>query len=545
MEGFTGHHTTAGCGCVYVPAPDEELLSILERGKVPMLCCQLIDGRFKLTYTEMREVTTCVAISHLWADGLGNTEAHAIPYCQLERIVGYVNGVEDARLKKARPRRKSRPRRKAVAVFLWLDIYCVPLPKTPRTTRLKLQAMEQMPLIYSRSAAVLILDKELEEASELVDPEDLQIRLRISAYHNRYWTLQEAALSKPSELYVVSGRCVIPVERSLDDPIPRHGLEIGDVIRSMLGFRREQSHPRSYRALRLIEVWNALLGKTSTKRGELHAILASLLDISATRVLALPVTDRIKAILCNYKHLPLDMVFSASSRGGNTTLLRAQVPQHSEDEDRWLPQLPGGSPIKIHRSDAGVASHAHLEDTGLRIPANLPRLRLFSERSELPPWESFVLAGHDIWVETAQMDEYQPPSASGRGFYLLHESLDPASFASRGYQGTGARLILKRIIHTNDNKPQYSFIFDRALIFGVASGRSQELGDQHQAVIVDEVQDRPAIIFECATRLQPGFLGFSSSLQFARAAVLGSGSSRNLSKTDTCTFVAKLFPAGL
>ncbi len=34
-----------------------------------------------------------VAISHVWADGLGNNQANKLPICQLERLQGLVNSL--------------------------------------------------------------------------------------------------------------------------------------------------------------------------------------------------------------------------------------------------------------------------------------------------------------------------------------------------------------------------------------------------------------------------------------------------------------------
>ncbi|KAK3632770.1 hypothetical protein LTR56_007125 [Elasticomyces elasticus] len=433
----------------------------------------------------MRQRATFVAISHLWADGLGNTEAHAVPNCQLERIIGYATSIKPTSREWAergtsyqvQPPKKSRFTKESAQILLWLDVYCVPLPRDRRAAKLKSQAMEQMPLVYSRSSAVLVLDKEL-EVNDADIWKDLHLWLRISAYYRRFWTLPEAALAAQSGLYVVCGKQVVRVPSSVQHHFPTY-TENDPRQKSMrwaLGLKQDQSGPESYRSLRLVAVWNGLLGKTSTKRGELHAILANLLDISATRVLALAPLDRMKAILGNYKYLPLDLVLSASARQPESTTLNDQMQEVSKDEDRWLPFFP---------------------------EANLPRIRLFMEHGEPPPHQGpFVLADHNTWVEVLQSQDYRPPLASGQAFYLLHAHPEPASYASRGYQGNGARLILQHITQDSQDISRYSFVFDRPLIFGLSDARSQELQTHQPQVAVEELEDRPTIIFACGEKLQ-------------------------------------------
>ncbi|KAK5725775.1 hypothetical protein LTR15_003965 [Elasticomyces elasticus] len=515
MEGFTGHHTSAGCECDHVPAPENAMLDMLESGHVPLLCVQRINRRFRLSYTRMRPQLNFVAISHLWADGLGNTEAHAIPNCQLERILEYATSIERVRRKRSNwpPQFMRRPlanciMHESTQVFLWLDVYCVPLTRNGNLAGLKLQAMGQMPFVYNSASSVLILDKEL-EANDPDIGKDLELWLRVSAYYRRYWTPQEAALAGLSGLYAVCGERIVRVARSVEVHIPRYsgsdvkGSELIRVIfYALLERTLDQSDPRSYRSLRLVEVWNSLLGKTSTKRGELHAILANLLDISATTVLSLSPTDRIKAILHNYQRLPLDMIFSASSRVSEITNSDGHAPKLPDDRDRWLPHFPGGTPITLYRSGVGVDTHAWLNDD-LLIPSTLPRLRLFKECSDLPQQGPFVLAQYNIWAEFTQPQGYTPPRASGPAYYLLHAHSEPATFASRGYQGNGARLILQKVTEGCHEQRRYSFIFDRPLVFGTLDARSQELGGAAAEIVVEEVKDRPSIIFECDAHQWP------------------------------------------
>ncbi|KAK4978881.1 hypothetical protein LTR42_001381 [Elasticomyces elasticus] len=378
-----------------------------------------------------------------------------------------------------------------------------------------------MPLVYSTSKAVLILDNEL-EADMAEEEDDIQMWLRISAYHRRYWTLQEAALARA--LYAVHAKRVFAVEGFAQCDIPRWQpqRQSKDHPLTRMGRVEYSASAKIQRDHRLHSVWNALIGKTSTKRGELHAILANLLDISARRILALPQKDRMKAIIKNYERLPLDMVFSASSRTWDSAEAEGQVRQYPKDEDRWVPQLPGGVPIEISRD----MDFAFLGPRGLSIPSPAPgkatqsRLMLFEEDGR-SSWQGLsVLTGQNLWVETLQMKGYEPPLTSGPAFYLLHTCSGHNGYTSRGYRGTGARLILQDTSDDENGNLLFKFVFDCSVIFGDLNARNLELDAQPSSqLIVHMHEPRPSILLPCDSR--PGLKSEATSWRTIKYVTLG------------------------
>ncbi|KAK4901310.1 hypothetical protein LTR27_001868 [Elasticomyces elasticus] len=347
------------------------------------------------------------------------------------------------------------------------------------------------------SKATLILDKELEAANTPTDEKELQTRLKISAWHRRYWTLQEAALAR--NVYAIFGAHVYLVEDSPQAAIPRNALllnnrSFGNALLLNTGSVLQ------IREHRLRQVWNALLGKTSTKRGELHAILASFLDISARTVLELPPRDRMKAIMGNYSRWPLDMVFSASPR----TVEEFDQLSQTNDEDRWIPQFPGGFPLQIGRE----ALYGSVEPDGFLIEGRLlnnsgvSRLKLFMQHGGSSHQGLFTLQDTQIWVETVQTQGYRPVRANGPAFYLLYARQQIGN-ETPIFRGNGARLILQHIDHDSYAEPRYHFIFDTPLVFGDLNSRNQELRVNGREVVVEELKHHLSIILSCDTTSWP------------------------------------------
>ncbi|KAI7550046.1 hypothetical protein KC331_g3426 [Hortaea werneckii] len=125
--------------------------------------------------------TPYVALSHVWAEGLGNPVANALPRCQLDHVH---KSVEQLRQELGLQQRK---------LLVWLDTLCCTV-SSPKHRNMCLQQMQQ---IYRDATAVLVLDAQLAHfsASEL-DSVEISARLLFSTWMRRLWTLQEGALAR-------------------------------------------------------------------------------------------------------------------------------------------------------------------------------------------------------------------------------------------------------------------------------------------------------------------------------------------------------------
>ncbi|KAI7354298.1 hypothetical protein KC354_g11200 [Hortaea werneckii] len=125
--------------------------------------------------------TPYVALSHVWAEGLGNPVANALPRCQLDHVH---NSVEQLRQELGLQQKK---------LLVWLDTLCCTV-SSPKHRNMCLQQMQQ---IYRDATAVLVLGAQLAHfsASE-VDSVEISARLLFSTWMRRLWTLQEGSLAR-------------------------------------------------------------------------------------------------------------------------------------------------------------------------------------------------------------------------------------------------------------------------------------------------------------------------------------------------------------
>lgn len=198
-ESYRSQHRNGCNGCDDISFRTAEVAEVVLRGQIPLIMVEKKGSSFHplLHYTDGNAY---IAISHVWAQGLGNKKANALPKCQFEyirKLVAEIYGDVDTEV-----------------ILFWIDTLCVPLE--PRDARRK--AIARMKEVYGTAHTVLVLDEELQQipcpfptaiaedrASTAGQPDfstinsnvrELYMRLFIAPWSRRLWTLQEAVLSQ-------------------------------------------------------------------------------------------------------------------------------------------------------------------------------------------------------------------------------------------------------------------------------------------------------------------------------------------------------------
>ncbi|KAI0749838.1 hypothetical protein C8Q80DRAFT_1164244 [Daedaleopsis nitida] len=198
-------HVDEGCTCDFVGAQTEELTDVLSQGNVPAV---VITENLEVLVVRSDQYPY-IAISHVWADGLGNPRDNALPACQLRRLREFVSALHGTQsptspaeygtlAAKARSgfahTPTSTPLGPVTPVALWIDTLCVPVHPIAKTYRKK--AIELMGRTYNDARAVLVLDRELEIVNSATAAFlELGIRILCSGWMKRLWTFQEATLA--------------------------------------------------------------------------------------------------------------------------------------------------------------------------------------------------------------------------------------------------------------------------------------------------------------------------------------------------------------
>ena len=85
LESYQTRHVTSQCACKHLEIELGDLEHILEDGHLPLV--RIRPGRtlaeLSLDLVSTRDFPAYVALSHVWAEGLGNPRENALPRCQL------------------------------------------------------------------------------------------------------------------------------------------------------------------------------------------------------------------------------------------------------------------------------------------------------------------------------------------------------------------------------------------------------------------------------------------------------------------------------
>ena len=242
-------------------------------------------------------------------------------------------------------RRQLSPLLEKKAVAFWIDVLNIPVD--PEYSNLRSSAIARMAPTYLEAAQVLVLDGKLSQVCKDDTPDrDIFAKLVTSAWDGRCWTLQEACLAR--NLYIQLADGVI------NDADRHFGRELSifaytdeqNLYKELFEFVRPWSVHRvqeynqkksSFTTIQdrqLVDVWNALLGRSTTKEEDVTCILANLLGFSVLNIMCLPPNKQMKAMFCAQERIPLNLVCSPSARV-----------QSMDGLDCWVPQYPGGEYI--------------------------------------------------------------------------------------------------------------------------------------------------------------------------------------------------------
>jgi hypothetical protein len=189
--------------CKNVKTNQEEVVKVLKNGKNALLDLRL-DPTFdeiSVTIVAAQPNSWYVALSHVWADGLGNTKENSLPQCQLRRIYDLLTSFCTEQCIEGVQKRP----------YLWLDTLCCPVDP-----EYKLLALAKMPEVYREASQVLVLDSSLTEIDcRHLQPIEVMARVFSSGWIFRLWTLNEANLA--SKLWMQFRDGIIELGQVLSD----------------------------------------------------------------------------------------------------------------------------------------------------------------------------------------------------------------------------------------------------------------------------------------------------------------------------------------
>ena len=190
LENYATQHVSKTCRCKELCIDMSDLDAVLTTGALPLLRISEAETLDELTVeiVASQSDSRYLALSHVWADGLGNAKANALPRCQLLQLRKFTQSL-GAKLSPEEPQ---------IELLFWCDTMCC--PATPGES--KNLVLAQMKNIYEKSTCVLVLDASIRLfKSEAMGPEEICAWIISSGWMRRLWTLQEAALPGKGRLW--------------------------------------------------------------------------------------------------------------------------------------------------------------------------------------------------------------------------------------------------------------------------------------------------------------------------------------------------------
>ena len=366
------HHDT--CQCKSLEIDLSEVIRILSQSSLPLIriisTSTLNDLRVEVV--EASPNLKFVALSHVWADGLGNPQANSLPRCQLQllsELLRPFSEIEDGR-----------------EILFWIDTLCCPVGPPEAKT----MALNTMKKPYTDATHVLVLDSSLRNVEiSCLNPTEVCLRIFTSGWMRRLWTLQEGAL--PRNLWfqfkgsVIELRQVwLKVINIYDADISRRGLAL-DMTVLYRGLRHffyaEEGDP----GVDLESIDQTLQFRSVSVAADEPLLIGGLLSLDTAYILDGPEDSRMQRL---WSLMPL------APRGILTNILFNRGSRLPQPGFRWAP----ASLLAVKGPQDGLLRSTDVNDSAIGLtPAGLHvclaafPIKIASAPIGLPrnPWNMF------------------------------------------------------------------------------------------------------------------------------------------------------------
>ncbi|OCH84939.1 hypothetical protein OBBRIDRAFT_356083 [Obba rivulosa] len=310
---YSNRHVVESCKCAYSTPPLDTVLDILSNNQIPLITVGDTENGnvVELICLSAADARPYVAISHVWADGLGSTTEKGLPTCQVRRLSTLAHKV-------------------VPGGAFWLDGLCI-----PAQSEMRKRAIRLMGRTYEEAQVVLVLDSGIRSCSIRAPIKERLLRVVTSGWTQRMWTLQEASLAKKLAFEFADGLMSCHELYSTGygvrfDPAARFlTMELGQLVKSIP-------------ALRFAYVSNALQSRTTSKPDDETLAVAGLFHVDALQLVVAGPEERMRLLLLKIREIPSEVIF-------------LQGPKLSTPGFRWAPRSlmrSGGGPIIKVDSDA-------------------------------------------------------------------------------------------------------------------------------------------------------------------------------------------------
>jgi len=309
---YQTQHVEQCRGCEHISIDVEKVAEVIGQGKTPIVSINYLDADSDQPDIQLEVITSApyVAISHVWAQGLGNARANSLPRCQLTKIKRMVSGIHPMSHMHS-----------TSELGVWMDTLCIPV--APHLKPLRKLSIARLEETYRNADQILVVDKDLMSASCSASRIEKATRLLCSAWMRRLWTYQEAVVSN------LHPNCEKLQLQFSDGPVTFHSLCV-DPISSCHSEKAINSLLLALPltgsvSFRLSTLSRALRYRTTSRQSDEAICLTAVLGHDISRVIATDNTGERMAIFYSFiDTVPAGIIFR-------------NVPRLQIDGYRWAP----------------------------------------------------------------------------------------------------------------------------------------------------------------------------------------------------------------
>ncbi|RDW65133.1 hypothetical protein BP6252_10784 [Coleophoma cylindrospora] len=281
---YKPQHHVPECTCPYIKPALHGIILAIKSGVNPVIRLPTEQEKSSpLTVLRASEVPY-IAVSHVWADGLGSHPETGLPTCQAWKAAAFASAFVDS------------------GAF-WLDSLCV--PKAPEVRK---QALKLMGAAYRDAECVVVLDKTIQTVSKAAPSKEIMSRILTSPWMRRLWTLQEAVLAKKIVFQLADG--LFPL-LSLDSLITSAAVLQADALTAGLSLEIHRLVKRHRtKALSLGDVARSLKWRSTNRAADEIPAIMSLLPVGFKAIIdASDHEQRMAMLLSDIRHVPRNIPF--------------------------------------------------------------------------------------------------------------------------------------------------------------------------------------------------------------------------------------------
>ena len=321
-------HVTEGCTCNSLGPDMEDLSEIIDNGTasgddpasygIPLISMAAKGSSLDLEIIQWQPGIPYIAISHVWADGLGNITGNFLPECQLLKLRLSLVAPLYARML-SNPD-KYGPYFMNQRLHIWFDTLCVPV--SPMSARKA--AIKTMKACYENASLVWVMDSGLLRTSINTAYHEILIRIATSPWLRRLWTLQEAVFAQDivfqlKDSYTDFHSLGMPYSHtrfSRWERLPTSAMNaLSTFFYGREKFSEYTTHLSNLRGSRRFAVLSeAVRWRSTSKSGDEPICLATLLELDLSEILDCPEEKRQIKLLHLQRQLPKDILFWAGTK---------------------------------------------------------------------------------------------------------------------------------------------------------------------------------------------------------------------------------------